>query len=101
MTHPQVGRWTLATVLLIAAAFFHHSVAAQILEQAPSATTGLAKQGSEYENPHGPVQLIRAGRASGLLTIDGRLVDEPWQSVPVTSDFHQLEPTEGAAPTET
>ena len=32
--------------------------------------------------------------------IDGFLNDEIWQSVPATADFLQLEPIEGAAPSE-
>ena len=48
-----------------------------------------------------PRKSIRAVSVpDGSVRLDGRLDEEAWQKAPVTSDFVQKEPTEGAAPTD-
>jgi hypothetical protein len=46
--------------------------------------------------PRKQAQATRVG--SGAIRIDGRLDDEAWRALPAVTDFVQMEPDEGAAP---
>lgn len=48
----------------------------------------------------GRTQSIRAARAEGPLTVDGRLDEPAWRHAPVFTGFVQRFPTSGAAPSE-
>ena len=47
-----------------------------------------------------PVPAVRVARATGPITLDGRLDDAAWAAAEVVSAFTQVDPTEGEAATE-
>ena len=56
-------------------------------------TCFLARQ-SELSTPTIPVN-IQATAVTGLLNIDGRLIEESWLQAPVVNAFYRIEPRQG------
>ncbi|PYQ47205.1 MAG: hypothetical protein DMF78_24345, partial [Acidobacteria bacterium] len=51
------------------------------------------------EDAHGAPE-VRAARASGPISVDGRLDEEAWRHAPLATGFLQREPSEGSPATE-
>ena len=67
-------------------------------EDSEVATDGAAQQPEQAADPSKPTMRVR--RATSAITIDGRLDDEAWVSAVAIDDFTQVDPVEGAAPTQ-
>ena len=67
-------------------------------EDSEVATDGAAQQPEQAADPSKPTMRVR--RATSAITIDGRLDDEAWAAAVAIDDFTQVDPVEGAAPTQ-
>ena len=59
---------------------------------------GAAQQPEQSGDPSKPT--LRARRAPSAITIDGRLDDEAWMAAEAIENFTQVDPVEGAPPTQ-
>jgi hypothetical protein len=70
---------------------------AQSLEASPTAVaSGGAAAGGDASSGHAVPALARAVRASGRVSVDGRLDEAAWRSVAPITTFTQVDPVEGA-----
>jgi hypothetical protein len=58
--------------------------------------TAAAQDTLNFPPPAIPVQVF-ATETEGAITVDGRLVEAPWQTAPVIADFFRMEPRQGGA----
>src|SRR3954468_1402435 len=94
MTLGRAFNAALAVLLFLATPF---SAQSQYTAAPPTATS--APDSAAIKRP-ATTRVIRAVRASGGITIDGKLNEPAWNAAPVSGDFTQSYPKIGAAPTD-
>jgi hypothetical protein len=74
------------------------TLAATALSTTAGAQTSVGRASSTIARAHATgARMVRAGRVSAAIAIDGRLDDAPWRSAEIATEFVQQRPTPGAA----